>query len=314
MNAVVTEFGYNQYPKRNCRLKKPIRNMLPILFGILTSFCFAIASLLAQRGYHLDAAPWGAWITLVGNSALLLAAHFLLYPDTHVFALDNLIFVGVGLFVPGVTRVLSFRGVRVMGSSVTSTIVNTTPVFSTLLAIVFLGERPGPLVIAGVLLTVSGLVTVSWVGAAASYRKIELIFPFLCALIFSLKDVTVRWGLGGVGGQPIFAAAIAAVTSTAEIFLIFRYIQGEKFVLPPFHVARWFIWSGVFTGGSFLFMYLAFSMEQVSIVAPLINSYVVFVLLLTPFMARRIESITWRKVIGAAMVVAGIFLVSTGRS
>ncbi len=209
---------------------------------------------------------------------------------------------------------MSLRGVRVMGSSITSTIVNTTPVFSTLLAITVLGERPGTLVITGVLLTVCGLVTVSWMGAAAHYRKKELIFPLLCALIFSLKDITVRWGLGGSGGQPIFAAAVAAMTSTIEIFLITRYFQGEKLVLPPYPIARWFIGSGFFTGGSFLFMYLAFSLEQVSIVAPLINSYVVFVLLLTPLMAKRIEHVTWRKVIGAAMVVAGIFLVSTGRN
>ena len=33
-------------------------------------------------------------------------------------------------------------------------------------------------------------------------------------------------------------------------------------------------------------MYVAYSMERVSIVAPLVNSYTVFVSLLTPFMAR----------------------------
>jgi drug/metabolite transporter (DMT)-like permease len=286
--------------------------VVPIFFGLLTSFCFAIGSLLAQRGYHLAAAPWGAWITLVGNSAVLSAAHFIFYSETNFLAAENLIFVGVGLLVPGVSRVLSFRGVRVLGSSITSTIVNTTPVFSTLLAIVVLGERPGPVVSAGVLLTVAGLITVSWVGATANYRKIELVFPFLCALIFSLKDITLRWTLGAGGGQPVFSAAIAAATSTIEIFLINRYLYGEKFVLPPFQVTRWFIWSGLFTGGSFLFMYLAFSLEQVSVVAPLINSYVVFVLLLTPFMARRIESVTWRTVAGAVMVVGGIFLVSMG--
>ncbi len=287
--------------------------VLPIFFGILTSVCFAVASLLAQRGYHLAPAPWGAWITLVGNSILLLATHFLLYSDTRIFVVGNLIFVAVGLLVPGVTRVLSFRGIRTMGSSITSTIVNTTPMFSTFLAMLLLGERPGPLVLAGVVLTVAGLITVSWVGENTSFRKTELVYPFLCALIFSLKDVTVRWGLGGDGGQPVLAAGIAAVTSTVEIFLITRYIQGEKFLLPRAKVSLWFAASGVFTGGSFLFMYLAFSMEQVSIVAPLINSYAVFVLVLTPLMARRIESVTWRKVIGAVLVVAGIFLLSLGK-
>lgn len=287
--------------------------MLPILFGLLTSICFGIASLLAQRGYHVGPAPWGAWITIAANAFFLFAGHFLLEGETRLFVYDNLIFVAVGLFVPGVTRVLSFRGIRTMGSSITSTIVNTTPMFSTVLAMLILAERPAPLVLVGVLLTVGGLVTVSWGGEKTSYSKIELIYPFMCALLFSMKDIAVRWGLGGGGNQPILAAAIAALTSTAEIFLLTRFVQGQKFVLPPKPVARWFVWSGIFTGGSFLFMYVAFSMERVSIVAPLINSYTVFVSILTPFMARQIETVTPRKLAGAALVVAGIFAVSLGK-
>jgi drug/metabolite transporter (DMT)-like permease len=287
--------------------------MLPILFGILTSLCFAIASLLAQRGYHLSPAPWGAWITIAGNAMFLLAAHFALNSETRLWVAENLLFVAVGLFVPGLTRVLSFRGIRTMGSSVTSTIVNTTPMFSTVLAILVLGERPGPLVLLGVCLTVAGLIAVSWAAEQTSYKKIELIYPFLAALLFSLKDVTVRWGLSSGGGQPIFAAGIAALTSTIEIFLITRLIHGERFSLPPRRVLLWFLASGLFTGGAFLFMYLAFSMEKVSIVAPLINSYAVIVLILTPLMARRIESVTWRKIAGAVMVVGGIFLLSLGK-
>lgn len=287
--------------------------MQPVLFGLLTSLCFAIASLLAQRGYHQGSAPWGAWITIAVNAAFLLGAHFILHSDTHLFITENLVFVAVGLAVPGLTRVLSFRGIRTMGSSITSTIVNTTPMFSTVLAMLILNERPGPLVLLGVLLTVGGLVTVSWSGEKTSYKKIELIYPFLCALLFSMKDITVRWGLGSGGGQPILAAGIAALTSTVQIFLITRYIHGEKFILPAAPVLRWFAWSGVFTGGSFLFMYVAFSMERVSIVAPLINSYTVFVAILTPFMARQIEKITPRKLAGAALVVAGIFAVSFGK-
>jgi len=288
--------------------------VLPIVFGILTSLCFALASLLAQRGYFIaPSTPWGAWITIAVNALFLLTAHFILHSDTRLFTADNLIFVAVGLFVPGVTRVLSFRGIRTLGSSVTSTIVNTTPMFSTVLAVLLLGERPAPLVLLGVALTVGGLVTVSWVGGKTAYKKTELIYPFLCALLFSAKDITVRWGLADGAGQPILAAGIAAVTSTVQIFLITSWAHGEKYSLPPAPVAGWFVASGVFTGASFLFMYLAYSLERVSIVAPLINSYTVFVSVLTPFMARRIETVTPRKLAGAALVVAGIFAVSLGK-
>jgi len=153
---------------------------------------------------------------------------------------------------------------------------------------------------------------ISWEGSERSWKRSELIFPFLAALLFSMKDVTVRWGLGG-SAAPILAAAVAAITSTIEIFLINRYIYKETFILPPKHVLRWFVSSGIFTGGSFLFMFLALSMERVSIIAPLINSYAAFVLVLAPLMARQIEKVTVRKVVGAVLVVAGIFLISAGR-
>ena len=286
--------------------------MLAIGFGILASICFAAASLLAQRGLHVQPTPWGAWVTIVANTIFLFMVHFILDPSASIFTVENLTFVAVGLFVPGLTRVLSFRGIRTMGSAITSTIVNTTPMFSTALAILILGERPGPLVLFGVALIVSGLVTISWEGAGRSWRRIELIYPFLAALLFAVKDVTVRWGLSG-GASPVLAAAIAALTSTVEIFLVLRYLQRQKFSLPPAGVMHWFISSGLFTGGSFLFMYLGFSMERVSIIGPLVNSYAVFVLLLAPLMARQIEKVTPRKVAGAVLVVAGIFLVSVGR-
>ncbi|HZA55654.1 MAG TPA: EamA family transporter, partial [Candidatus Udaeobacter sp.] len=106
---------------------------------------------------------------------------------------------------------------------------------------------------------------------------------------------------------------IAAGTSTVEIFLINRYVYRQKFLLPTRNVIHWFVSSGICTGGSFLFMFVALSMERVSIIAPLINSYAVFVLILTPLIARHIEKVTGRKAAGAALVVVGIFLISLGR-
>lgn len=286
--------------------------MLAISFGILASFCFAASTVLAQRGLHLAPTPWGAWLTLAVNSVFLWTFHFLLNPAAPVFAVQNLTFVAVGLFVPGLTRVLTFRGIRIMGSAITATIVNATPMVSTLLAMLLLKERPGPLVLFGAALIVAGLIAISWEGQRRPWKRTELIFPFLAVLMFAMKDVTVRWGLSGTD-SPVLAAAIAALTSTVQIFLVLRYVQKESFSLPVRSIMAWFIASGIFTGGSFLFMYLALSMERVSIIGPLVNSYAVFVLLLAPFVARRIETVTARKTAGAALVVLGIFLISAGR-
>jgi drug/metabolite transporter (DMT)-like permease len=287
--------------------------MAAIAFGLLASLCFAVASLLAQRGLHTAPTPWGAWITVAVNAVALSLCHYSFEPAAPILAAENLTFVAVGLFVPGLTRVLTFRGIRAMGSAITSTIVNTTPMFSTALAILILRERPGPLVLVGAVLIVAGLVAISWEGENRSWHRTELVYPFLASLMFAAKDVAVRWGLAE-SGAPALAAAIAAVTSTAAIFALLSVWQREKFSLPPVPALYWFIASGLFTGGSFFFMYLALSMERVSIIGPLVNSYAVFVLLLAPLIARRIETVTLWKVTGAALVVAGIFAISAGRA
>jgi drug/metabolite transporter (DMT)-like permease len=289
--------------------------MIAIGFGILASVCFAVATLLAQRGLRAAPTAWGAWITILANSIFLLVCHFIFEWSAPVLVAENLIFIAVGLFVPGLTRVLTFRGIRAMGSAITSTIVNTTPMFSTALAIIILKERPGPLVLVGAALIVAGLVAISWEGQRRrSWNRVELLYPFLAALLFAVKDITVRWALAEGSAAPVLAAAIAAVTSTAQIYLLLRYLQREKFALPSGRALHWFIGSGLFTGGSFLFMYMAFSMERVSIIGPLVNSYAAFVLLMAPFIARQIEIVTARKVIGAGLVIAGICAISVGRT
>src|ERR1043166_9473785 len=123
--------------------------MLAIIFAIVASLCFAAATLFAQRGMVLSPSVWGAWLTLIVNTIFLFGVHFVFFRGAPIFDRTNLIFVAIGLFVPGLTRVLTFRGIRTMGSALTSTIVNTTPMFSAGLAVLLLGERPGPLILVG---------------------------------------------------------------------------------------------------------------------------------------------------------------------
>lgn len=284
---------------------------MAIILGLLAAFCYASANIFAQRGLHRLPTPWGAWITLAVNSIFLWLCYFFFAPGAAILIRANLIFVFIGLFVPGLARMLNFRGIQTMGSNVTSTVLNAAPMFATLLAVIFLGERPGLPVLCGMGLIVGGLMTISWGGGKESWSRWELLYPLLAAFFFAGKDVLARWGTV-MTGQPILAVAIASVTGTLEVYAIIRWIQGVRFVLPPRPVLMWFAVSGLFTGASFLLQYTALFMERVSIVTPVVNTYTVFVFFLTPFMARGIETITLRKVIGAVGVAAGVALISIG--
>jgi drug/metabolite transporter (DMT)-like permease len=285
---------------------------MPIVFALLTAFFFAMAALSAQRGLHLQATPWGVWITLITNCLFLWGAHLSLEPDAPLWIRANLLFVLIGLFVPGVARMLVFRGIRKIGSSITSTIEGSSPMFSTLLAMTFLGEHPTSTVLSGIALIVGGLMTLSWAGERRSWKRIELLYPLLASFLFAVKDVLARWGLV-MTGFPVLGAAIAALTATIEIFLIVRFVQDAPFSALRRDALFWFLISGLFTGASFLCMFSALHLERVSIVSPIVNSHMVFIVLLAPLINRGIELVSPRKILGAALVVLGIFLVSFGR-
>jgi uncharacterized membrane protein len=285
---------------------------MPIVFALLTAFFFAMAALSAQRGLHLQATPWGVWITLIINCAFLWTAHLWLEPDAPLWIRANLLFVLIGLFVPGVARMLVFRGIRKIGSSITSTIEGSSPMFSTVLAMTFLGEQPTPVVLSGIALIVAGLMTLSWTSERRSWKRIELLYPLLASFLFAVKDVLARWGLV-MTGFPVLGAAIAALTATIEVFLIVRFVQNGPFSAPRRDALFWFLISGLFTGASFLCMFSALHLERVSIVAPIVNNHMVFIVLLAPLINRGIELVSPRKILGAALVVLGIFLVSFGR-
>lgn len=293
--------------------RKRSRIMLAIGLSLLASLCYACAGIFAQRGLHQLPTPWGAWITLVVNSLFLWLLHFLFSPEAAIFVAPNLIFVLIGFFVPGLTRMLNFRGIQTLGASVTSTVINSTPMFATVLAVMFLGERPGLRILAGLGVIVGGLTAISWGGGRGSWSRLELFYPLLAALFFAGKDVLARWGMG-ITGQPILAIAIASITGTVEVYLLLSWIQGDRFRLPPPRISLWFAISGLFTGGSFVLQYLALFIENVSIVSPIVNTYSVFVLLLAPLLARGIEKVTLRKVVGALLVALGVVLISLGKA
>ena len=101
-----------------------------------------------------------------------------------------------------------------------------------------------------------------------------------------MKDISVRWALARRRPTDLFRRHRRADFYHRN-FPDYPLCPGPKFALPRLPVSRWFVWSGIFTGGSFLLMYLAFSMERVTIVAPLMNSYTVFVRHLHPLWRAR---------------------------
>lgn len=284
--------------------------MVAILLALFASFCFAVSMILINRGV-LAIDYFRGLLTNLGINALFLWLYVFLFIDRiDLWIPANLIFVLVGVFVPGVARFFIFRGMERLGASITSCLTNSTPLFATLFAMMFLAERPTATNLLGTLLIVLGIVALSWKGATKTWQTRDLLFPVTAAFLFAARDNLVRLGLLQIE-SPIVGAGIAATTSFATMSVIYLAFEEKK---PLGSSVRrgveLFAGAGFMNFLSYVFAYTALSMERVSLMSPLINGSSLFILPLSALFLKDVEKLTPRKIAAVLLAILGVFLIS----
>jgi DME family drug/metabolite transporter len=284
--------------------------MLAIILGLFASFWFASSMILINRGV-LAIDYFRGLLTNLGVNALFLWLYVFLFVDRIELGTPaNLIFVLVGIFVPGVARFFMFKGMERLGASITSCLTNSTPLFATCFAISFLQERPTATNLLGTLSIVSGIIALSWKGATKTWRTSDLLFPLTAAFLFAARDNMVRFGLLKIHA-PLVGATIAATTSFLTMSLLYCFFEDKK---PLQQTARigfmLFAIAGFMNFLSYAFAYSALSMERVSLISPLINGSSLFILPLSALFLKDVETLTARKIGATLLVIIGLLLIS----
>ena len=284
--------------------------MLAIGIALTASFCFASAMIFINRGVLLLDYFRGL-LTNLGVNALFLWIYVLFFERGSDFWIAaNLIFVLVGVFVPGVARFLIFKGMERLGASITACLTNSAPLFATLFAVIFLRERPTITNLLGTLAIVCGITALSWKGSTKTWRTRDLLFPLAAAFLFAGRDNLVRFGLLQTG-SPVLGAAISASMSFLTMSAI--YIGVEKKSPVGSSVPRGFVFfagAGFMNFLSYVFAYTALSMERVSLISPLVNGSALFILPLSALFLRGVEQLSPRKIAAVCLVVLGVVLIS----
>jgi len=284
--------------------------MIAILLGLFGSFWFAVGMIFINRGV-LSIDYFRGLLVNLGVNSLFLWIYLLLFAESvDLWAPANLIFVTVGIFVPGVARFFIFKGMERLGASISSCLTNSTPLFATFFAVSFLHERPSPTNLLGTLSIVSGIVALSWRGASKTWRTADLLFPLTAALLFAARDNVVRIGVQQTHA-PIVGAAIAATTSFITMVLMYWAFEEKK---PLNETAPrglvLFTVAGFMNFLSYAFAFTALSMERVSIISPLVNASSLFVLPLSAVFLKDVDRLTPRKIGAMALVIVGVLLIS----
>jgi len=167
--------------------------------------------------------------SLLINIVVLWGMTILLVPISNVTAASLLIFVVVGFFQPGLTRLLTHKGIDTLGVAITDPVRATTPLFSAMMAIIFLGEEISVPIVVATFMIVAGVTLLSWrrnsmnlVGSA-----LYLWYPIAASALAGASQVVRKFGLAAVP-HPFLAAAVTATSSLVVSVLTMWYVEKTR--------------------------------------------------------------------------------------
>jgi uncharacterized membrane protein len=282
-----------------------------IYFSFQAALCFSIAHILIRRGLVQSNAMTGSFISLSMSAAVLWLLFPFFAPLSALWTPASLIFVVAGIFAPGIGRTLSYVGIEKIGVARSVPIANSSPIFASIFAVIFLAEVWVLQNIVGTLLVISGTIVLSMAKPAqGEWRKLDVLYPLVGAMAFGASAILRKAGLDYVG-IPVMAAAVTAGSAAIFSFILLQ-IRGGKVAFKLTRTsAAWLFSAGLINTAAMLSVFYALSHGKVVIVEPLVSSNPVLTLLFTAIFLRDLEALNLRVIIGALLTVIGTILVVT---
>jgi drug/metabolite transporter, DME family len=246
------------------------------------------------------------------NIIFLWSLSILFLPISSLTGASILIFAMVGLFQPGLTRLLTYKGIDALGVAVADPIRATTPLFSALMAIIFLGETITPSIVLATLMIIAGITLLSWRGGSMKLAGSAafLWYPIAASALAGASQVVRKFGLAAVA-HPVLAAAVTATSSLVISLVTLWYVEKNQ---ETWQMNRqcfgWFLAAGITISFSMVCIYYALDLGKVTVVIPMSSTGPFFSLILSALFLRGVERVTGRIVVSAAMIVGGVALLN----
>lgn len=296
------------------------------LLALSSAITFALNNALFRRGAHTGSVmaammitvPLGAafFIGVVAAAGLLPMLADMSQRTVAFFALAGLVH-----FVFG--RYCNYRAIKAVGSVIAGPIVDSSIIWTILLALVVLGETLSITAAIGIAMIVAGpgltmrrrrLPERTESGFEPKYGE-GIGFGLLSGFFFGVSPVLISFAIDGngdlaiglLGGMISYCAAAAIVTP-----LILSSHQRRTAFEAGRGSMGWFLSAGLFISLSQMTRYMAFAVAPVSLVAPILRTSFLFRLLFAWLFNRRSEIITKDVVLVTIVCGLGVLLVAFG--
>lgn len=224
-------------------------------------------------------------------------------------------FVAAGAVGASFGKIFYYKGIDTVGASKSVSIKNSSPILTTLLSVVILGERVTLPIAAGVVLIVTGIYLLSRVQGVVEGRPDRVayfIYPLLAAFCFGINPILKKIGISAIG-MPTFGALITQITALIVMLTAGRLLKIKlKWERVPMRSLVFFILAGVTEALGSLLTFHALVYAPAVLVSPIWRISPLVTFLLARFTLRGIEVVTLRDGVAASVIVGGVLVLSQG--
>lgn len=286
------------------------------LFSGAAALFLGLGPVISKRGLSMGGTWMQAVLLVLGVRTALFWVALVGLSGADPFAGLSPFVVGVfvlgGVLASGVGRIAFAIGIDRIGSSLSNAFTNTRPLFAVLMAVVWLGETVTPGMAAGVLVLVFGLAVLSLSrgGDLSGWRRTDLVFPLLAAVVFAAGNVVRRFGFTI---SPVTSLQAVTVGETAALVSMVAFAAATGRLGAdgaPRRAFGYFALNGVTAAVGLLAVFVALRAGPVSIVDPVTATAPLVTTAVAALVLRDVERVTPRLAAGVVLVVGGVALLT----
>ena len=296
--------------------------MIGQFFAILTGLGFAASSVfMRQAVYRTRESTTSVFVsillgTIIFSIVLIISGNANQLTTASWKAISAFAGSGVIIFILG--RWLHYHSLRLIGANRGGPLLNSSNIVAVILGVTLMDERFTWSLALGVLFIVTGVVLVSSESTSEQTADVASMTRDLAKGVAAGLSAGICYGIGPVltkfaieeGNSPYTGIFISYVTAMLLI-LIHRMILRKLAEVKLFYkkaIAPMSL-GALSTSIAQLCRYLSLDYISVSIVLPLNSTSTLFTILLSFVINRRIELFTWKIIVGAILVVTGVFFI-----
>lgn len=224
-------------------------------------------------------------------------------------------FAAAGVVGASFGKIFYYKGIDKVGASKSTSVKNSSPLLTVVLAVLLLGEELSFAAAAGSVLIVTGILVLSRVEVKGEERPNRLsyfFYPLMAALCFGINPVFKKIGIEA-SSRPTLGAVITQTTALAVMLTAGRFLKIKPtWERIPTKSLLLFSLAGVTEALGSLFTFFALVYAPASLVSPIWRMSPLVTFILARFTLRGIEVVTLRDGVAASFIVGGIFVLSQG--